>query len=84
MQNNEQTLVYIDAFKTETSIRSEIIINNSVHKFRIPVLNIIFTSKALAIRKAIQLINKIPNLYFNILTDSLSTRTSIQNTKKKK
>lgn len=81
MQNNDQILVFSDASETDNTIAFVIIINNSVYKFRLPALNS-FTAEALAIRKAIQIINEMPNHSFNILTDSLSTLTSIQNAKK--
>jgi hypothetical protein len=83
MQNNDQILEFTDVSKTANSIAFAVIINNSVHKFRLPALNSIFTAKVLAIRKAIQLTNEMPSHSFNILTDSLSTLTIIQNIKKK-
>lgn len=81
-QNYNQVLVFIDVSKTENYIALAIIINGFVYKFRVPALNSIFTTEALAIQKAIDIINEMPNNSFNILTNSLSTLASIQNPEK--
>jgi len=59
-QNKDYLLVFTDASKTEKSIAFAIIINGSVHKFRLPALNSIFTAEALAIQKAIHIIKEMP------------------------
>lgn len=51
-------LEFTDASETATSSACVIIVNGIGHKYKLPALNISYNSEALAIWKAIELINE--------------------------